>query len=554
MRFCLSLAAALLLAGSVALADDAPAQAPPKKAPAKASPGKAAPADALTTALRAFFAEPDAGKRAAAGLGIAMQHPDARAVAAAIPLARTWPTGVKTHDVIRWKSKTADGVEHSIFAAIPEAYDAKKAWPVLIWLHGAVSRPVDGGGISGLRTMAQVAEEEGFLLLAPSAQAGSAWWTPNGVALVHDALDELKRRFHVDADRVAVAGFSDGASGCFHLLAHDPEPYACFLALMAHPGVTRMAGGPSFVANVRSRPVFAVNGGQDTLYPSPQIKPLIDQLKAAGCDLTWLALPEAGHRIADVLPEHWDKVRDFWHAHPRKPLAKHIAWETALPEREGRFGWVEILGVDAKAPSAKGAAAAVLPDPAGRPVLGVRIDTAFAGPGLKISRVEEGSAAEDAGFEVGDVILAVDGTDLGDAMQSRRVLAKSLPAMAAAKKAGVFRVQRGEDEVDLTCLPRAAGMGKVKRPADRGYGLPSGRIEARVMKGNRIDVTTWHVGRFRLHLADGLVDLTAPLHVYVNGALKFEGLARGTTGYVLDEAVRGGPGAPLFRASLLLRP
>ncbi len=551
----LVLIALLALPVGFVRADDDPAKPPAKTAPeARPKAPLETKADTLDASLAAFFAEPDAQKRAAAGFAIAMKHPDAAKVAAAVTKARTWSTDVKKDDVVVWQRSVGDGVENSILAAIPEAYDTAKAWPVLIWLHGGVARDRDGGGASGIRALGRLAAEEGFLLLAPSSRKGSEWWTPAGTRLVRGALDDLKRRYRVDADRVVVAGFSDGASGCLHLLAHDPEPYACFLALMAHPGVTRLAGGPSFAVNVRSRPVFAVNGGKDRLYPSSQIKPLIDQLKAAGSKLTWLDLPDAGHNMSAVFPDHWDKLRDFWAANPRTPLPKQIAWETALPRSEGRFGWVEVLTVDPKAPSAKGAVAATLPDPAGRPVLGIRIDMQFEGPGLRVTRVEDDSAAADAGFEVGDVIIAVQGTDLAGPAQGRTVLMRELPKMASAKKAGVFRVQRGDEELDLECLPRAAGAGAVERPKALGYGMPSGRIEAQVVDGNRIDITTRHVGSFKLHLADGLVDLAQPLKVYVNGALAFEGLAKGSTGYVLQEAVRGGAGAPLYRASIVVKP
>ncbi len=530
MRIALLLAALLCVTPLLATADDA------------------AKPDALTQSLTAFFAEEDEGKRAGLGMGLAMRHPDAAAVAKAIPGARTWPADAKKGDVIRWKRTTANGKEHAIFAAIPEAYDPKKAWPVLIWLHGGVNMPRENGGVSGISGLGRYVDEGGFIVLSPSTQQGSEWWVHEGVGLVRGSLDDLKKRYHVDANRVAVAGFSDGGSGCLHLLAHDPEPYACFMPLMGNPVVTRIMGGPSFAANVRSRPVFAISGGQDQLYPSAQMKPYFDHLKAAGCDLEWTDLPLAGHNPAQVFPEHWERLRTFFMTHPRDALPKTIAWETALPDREGRFAWIEVLAVDPKAPSAKDAKHAVLPEPPPRPVLGIRIVREFAGPGLMIEEVTEGSAAEDAGMEVGDVILAVEGEVLKDARQAMGVLQKSLPAMAKAKKAGTFTIKRGDEELFVDCLPRPAPRSK-----ELGYGLPSGRIEARV-EANTIHVTTRHVAAFRLHLADGLVDLAKPVKVMVNGTVKHDGVVKSTTGYVLQEAVRGGPGAPLYRASIVLKP
>ena len=41
---------------------------------------------------------------------------------------------------------------------------------------------------------------------------------------------------------------------------------------------------------VGMRPVYAVNGGQDRLFPSEQMRPFFEQLEDAGCDLAWKPL------------------------------------------------------------------------------------------------------------------------------------------------------------------------------------------------------------------------------------------------------------------------
>ena len=534
----------LLAASVVVLAVVAPSSAD--------EPPRAAEDAALVTELEAFFQEEDAAKRAALGMTLAMKHPDAKAVAAALPKARRFAAEAPADKIATWERSSPGGLKHTIFASIPPQYDAKaKAWPVLIWLHGAVSRPVDGGGASGIKTMGEIGDQEGFIVLSPSTRKGAEWWTPNGVALVRGALEDLARNYRIDADRVAVSGFSDGASGCFHLLAHDPEPYCCFLPLMAHPGVTRLAGGPSFPINVRSRPVLAFNGGVDTLYPSARMKPLIDEVKKTGATLEWIDLPEAGHRVTDVLPDHWDKLRDFWQKHPRRPMPRAVGWQTAVPLREGRLAWVEILSVDPAAEDGPEIRYPLvpLPDPAGRPRLGVRLDRTHPGPGLKLESVEEGTAAADAGFEAGDILVKVDGAELAGPQEAVVALMQALAKMT--DRDGVFEVRRGEETLTLKARPRAAGAGSVARPKELGYGVPSGRIYALISDGNRIKVTAHDVRRFKLHLADGLLDLDKPLQVLVNGKVAFEGMAKGDTAYVLQQAARQ-VGGPAYRASVTI--
>jgi hypothetical protein len=516
----------------------------------------AVPADAedaadadLVACVEALFAETDPAARAGKGLALAATGAGVGAVAAAVERARRWDSDAPKGDVVTWKRETPDGVAHTIYAQIPETYDPARAWPVLIWLHGGVSREQDEGGLFGIRIFGEAVDEDGFILLSPSTQQGAEWWTTNGVELVRGSLEDLQARWRVDADRVAVSGFSDGASGCFHLLSHDPGPYCCFLPLMGHPGLTRLIGGPCFAANVGARPVWAVNGGQDPLYASARMEPLIDQLKQAGCDVTWNDLPEAGHRIPHVLPEHWPAMRAFWRAHPREALPRRVTWATARPREEGRLAWVEILGVDAKAPSDATLESAVLPDPPGRPRLGIRLDQEHRGAGLAIEAVQPGTAAAEAGFQPGDVIVDVDGEELGEGAAAFGVLSAALGNMQ--ERAGVFTVRRGEAEVELTARPRSVAP---ERPPGLGYGAPSASIDARVAQGGEIHVRTRHVARFKLHLAPPLVDLARPIRVVVNGKERFEGKVAGSVGHLLNEAVRAGPGAPLYHAVLVIAP
>jgi acetyl esterase/lipase len=408
----------------------------------------------LVAALSAFFLEDDPEARAAEGLAIATRWPDARRVAAAIPRAKRWTEDEPGGDMVAWKRATRDGVEHTIYANVPEGYDPKRAWPVLIWLHGGVRRNTDEAGLFGLRALSDASDEEGFILVCPSTQRGAAWWTPNGVDLVRGALRDAAKRWRIDGNRVAVAGFSDGGSGCWHLLTHDPEPYACFMPLMGHPGITRMSGGPHFATNVRSRPVLAVTGGKDRLLPSARAKPMFEELREAGCDFEWLDLPEAEHLLNEAVPLAWKRMRSFWKAHPRKARPA-VAWETALPDREGRLDWVEIL-----------------------------------------------------------------------------------------------EVERDDEPAPL---PKSA---RARRLRALGYGLPSGRLEARVAGSNLIEVRTRNVKRFKLHLAAGMtgIDLGRPLKVVVDGHVRFEGRATLDVGYALTEAVRRGPGAPAYVGAVVVEP
>ncbi len=460
-----------------------------------------------------------------------------------------------TGETDTWTAESGDDREHTHYLYVPVSYEAKKPMPMLVWLHGGVTMPRPNMGQLGINYFKEAAEKEGYLLLAPSA-AGVPWWTEGGIKVIRDAMRYAAENYNVDADRTAAAGFSDGASGCYHLLQHMPEPFGCFMALLGHPLLTRMMGGPAFVTNATSRPIYAVNGGKDRLYPSARMKPFVDSLKDAGADVTWLDLPEEGHRPAAFVPR-WDTWSAYWKEHPRSLDAKSIQWETAKPELTGRFDWVEILSVrPAAGDSEDGEAKSnVLPLPdlaqsKQRPKLGVNIDTKFEGEGLRVSGVTKGMAAAESGVKVGDVLVKVDDVEL-KTLQDARKLAAMLQELYDADRAGTFTFMRDGETIELEIRPA------IPPKPSRGFGdgKPSGRIEATIKAPNHIVVTTKGVAQCRLHLRGPHIDISKPVRVTLNGRDVWNKPVQQTVEYLLSEDARSlGTTAHPFEASILLTP
>lgn len=502
----------------------------------------------LEEGLADFLRQTDPQARLLEGLDLVAKKPSPPAVAAALPQAWTWSEEAPKGEIVTWERETADGVTHTIFAYVPESYTPEKAWPVLIWLHGGVGRDEDGAGEGGVRMFGDEAGERGFLILSPSTQNGARWWTPNGTALIRGALKDLGRRWHVDADRVCVAGFSDGGSGCYHLLAHDPEPYACFVAFMGNPLVSRSAGGPTWAPNLASRPVYAVNGGEDRLYPSAMIRPFLEEMEEAGCDLAWIDEPDVGHELS-FLAERWEEAYDFWMDHSREASPKRLAWVTSRLEGEGRLSWVEILRLDADAPASEDLVVPVelsLPE-VRRARLGFRIDTSHSGPGILVEEVEEDTPAAEAGLEAGDVILQAGDTPIADASEIGR-LREYLDTLEGEE--GAFLVKRGEDETTMHMTPRILEKDRPARPAALGYDIQPGMVVAEIVEGNAIDVRTCGVGALRLWLSPTLVDFGEVLTVRVNGREVVSAKPTWDVACMLAQAVANGPGAPVYAAHL----
>src|SRR5262249_57273030 len=124
-------------------------------------------------------------------------------------------------------------------------------------------------------------------------------WSARQAANLRAILDQLKRTYNVDENRVALSGVSDGGTGAYYAAMRDTTPYACVLPLNGFIAVldneTAEDDGDLFPGNLRNKPLFVVNGVRDPMYPTSVVDPYIAHLQGAGADVTYRPQPRAAH-------------------------------------------------------------------------------------------------------------------------------------------------------------------------------------------------------------------------------------------------------------------
>ena len=162
---------------------------------------------------------------------------------------------------------------------VPESANKFEKAPLVLSLHGA-SRSSDRG-IDVLRAQA---DEFGFLLLAP-ASARPTWDIINGAGgldakFINRAMAKTYEMRTVDAARVAMAGFSDGASASLSLGLANGDLFSAVFGF-----------SPGFVVDlprVGKPPVFISHGTQDNVLPIDECsRRIVPQLRSDGYNVTF---------------------------------------------------------------------------------------------------------------------------------------------------------------------------------------------------------------------------------------------------------------------------
>ena len=131
--------------------------------------------------------------------------------------------------------------------------------PLVLYLHGAT-----GNEQQGIRRLSALADEFGFLLLSPASQEGTwdairSGYGPD-VRFIDQALIKVFAQRRVDPRKIAVCGFSDGASYALGLGMSNGELFRHVMAFS--PGFV-----PSGVEESGTPRIFISHGTKDEILP-----------------------------------------------------------------------------------------------------------------------------------------------------------------------------------------------------------------------------------------------------------------------------------------------
>ncbi len=206
---------------------------------------------------------------------------------------------------------TADETDQPYAVYIPKNFDENKKYPLVIFLHGAMSnhrlglrRAFGQGNIQGtdfivpghvtVETDLESTrywpkfKDTDYIVAAPFAR-GTAGYQGIPEQDVYDILADLKSRFSIDENRIYLTGLSMGGGGTVWLGLSRPDVWAAIAPCCpAPPG-----GADELTANAFNLPVHLFIGDKDFLYKTAQDLRAKFETDAARFD--YIEYPGIGH-------------------------------------------------------------------------------------------------------------------------------------------------------------------------------------------------------------------------------------------------------------------
>jgi endo-1,4-beta-xylanase len=257
------------------------------------------------------------------------------------------PPGVMT--ALYYRSKL-DGSVQPYAVRLPNGYSPERKYPIVIQLHGTNFKEVLTGARLRYRGMGgpQWIQPDLPVIYVHCFGGPTTFYIGMGEEDILAVIDEMKRRFPVDADRVYLMGHSMGGAGAFMVGLHYPDRFGGIsvgdAALWSRPQVVPDWMAPQVAIqaparlypNARNLDAFFKNAGAGIQRQSTEFA---DGIVAEGGFATTEVFPRMPHSFGDQYPYANFVTEVIGHPVRRKPA--QVKFYTNTLRYNGAY-WVTI--------------------------------------------------------------------------------------------------------------------------------------------------------------------------------------------------------------------
>jgi predicted peptidase len=204
---------------------------------------------------------------------------------------------------------------------VPQNFNSRKKWPVILFLHGVGERGDDGllqTDIGIGHAIRKGVSHFPFVVVMPQCRKdkNERWINEPMQAQALAALEQSVKEFHGDRERIYLTGLSMGGYGVWDLAAKYPRKFAAYVPICGgihgpiklpdvHVGLVDDPNVLDPYAETARRigptPVWIFHGDADDTVPVEESRKMAQALQAAKANVHYTEYPGVGHNA-------WDKA------------------------------------------------------------------------------------------------------------------------------------------------------------------------------------------------------------------------------------------------------
>lgn len=227
------------------------------------------------------------------------------------------------------KTVTVAGKPARYALYVPEEYTPDKAWPLIVFLHGAGERGDDNLKQTevGIGTAIRL-HRDWFpaLVLMPQCPEDRFW--DAAIPTIEAAIAQTRADYHVDERAISLTGLSLGGFATWIWGAVKTDTFAALMPVCGGGDVAHIrdwlleSNRDAFgtmderVQKLATVPIWAFHGADDDVVPPERSREMVERVKAAGGKIQYTEFKETSHNSWDQA--YGDKKHIKWLLKQRK--------------------------------------------------------------------------------------------------------------------------------------------------------------------------------------------------------------------------------------------
>lgn len=203
----------------------------------------------------------------------------------------------ETQTARKFKKRVTHELSANYLLYLPADYksDAKKRWPLMLFLHGAGERGTNLSRVAvhGPPKLVKQGRDFPFIIVSPQCPAGERWSNETLLAL----LDHVVRKYRVDTNRIYLTGLSMGGYGTWTLAIAHPSKFAAIAPICGGAEtIPILIASSAKKEQLKKLRIWAFHGAKDPVVKLEESEQMVDAFKRIGNQNVELTVyPEATH-------------------------------------------------------------------------------------------------------------------------------------------------------------------------------------------------------------------------------------------------------------------